>query len=80
MAEEHEKLSRKLEQEAAELEEKGDAVDQHVKEARDDWRRKVADAAVPGAVPPSDEEEAALGAGEPDEPGEAEEHLPGGAP
>jgi hypothetical protein len=63
MTEDHEQLANELEQEAAELEEKGQAVDKHVKEARADWRSKVADAAVPGAVPPSDEEEAALGAG-----------------
>ncbi len=63
MAEDHEKLANELEQEAAELEEKGRAVDQHVKEARADWRSKVADSAVAGAVPASDAEEAALGAG-----------------
>jgi hypothetical protein len=63
VAEDHEKLANELEREAAELEEKGRALDQHVKEARADWERKRSDEAVPGAVPPSDEEEAALGAG-----------------
>ncbi len=63
MAEDHEKLGNDLEREANELEKKNQAVDRHIEETRADWERKRADEAVPGAVPRSDEEEAALGVG-----------------
>ncbi|MEA2370746.1 MAG: hypothetical protein QOH12_1140 [Solirubrobacteraceae bacterium] len=80
MAEGHEKLANELEREAAELEEKGRALDKHVKEARTDWERKRSDAAVPGAVPPSDEEEAALGAGDDPKDSDGAADVPAAGP
>ncbi len=78
MAEDHEQLGRELEMEASGLEEKVEALDQHVKEARSDWAAKRADSAVPGAPPPSEEEEAALGAGGDDSADP--EDVPAGGP
>ncbi len=77
MAEDHEKLANELDRDADGLEEKVEALDQHVKEARSDWEAKRADSAVPGAPPPSDEEEAALGAGGNDS-GDPEDVPPAG--
>ncbi|MCA1682676.1 MAG: hypothetical protein LC685_01530, partial [Actinobacteria bacterium] len=56
-----------------ELEERGEAVERHIDEARSDWERKRSDPAVPGAKPPDDDERAAPeDTVPPEDPGDAE--------
>ncbi|MEA2297291.1 MAG: hypothetical protein QOF77_227 [Solirubrobacteraceae bacterium] len=55
MSKDHHQLANDLERQADELEDKGDRLDRGIREARDDWERKRADPAVPGAAPPDDD-------------------------
>jgi hypothetical protein len=50
-----ERLADELEREANELQRRSDELQDDVQEAREDWTRKRSDAAVPGAVPDSEE-------------------------
>ena len=50
-----EELTDELESEAERLEKHGEEVGAHLDEAREDWERKRADGAVPGANPPTPE-------------------------
>jgi len=59
MSEDHEKAAQAAERELAELEEHSEQVGARIDEARADWKAKVADSSVPGAVgdPEGDEDE-----------------------
>jgi hypothetical protein len=48
---EHEETAEGTEHEGERLEEQSERVDEHIREARDDWERKERDPAVPGAQP-----------------------------
>jgi hypothetical protein len=48
--ESHEELAAKAEAEADRLEERTDALGEQVEDAKQDWERKKADPAVPGAA------------------------------
>jgi len=50
MSTDHEQQAEAAERELADMEERGERVDEHIDEARKDWEAKVADPAVPGAV------------------------------
>jgi len=49
MSEDYEEQAKQAERELADLEERGERVEEHIDEARKDWEQKVADPAVPGA-------------------------------
>jgi hypothetical protein len=48
-------LAQAGEREAEEMQERSQSVEREVKEAREDWERKRADKAVPGANPPDED-------------------------
>ena len=50
MTEEHERQAEAAERELADMEERSERVEEHIKEARKDWQAKVADSSVPGAA------------------------------
>jgi hypothetical protein len=52
-------LADELEQVADQLEERGEAVQKHIDETRNDWESKRADPSVPGAPPREDDDQAA---------------------
>ena len=55
--ESYEKKSDEAESDAERLDEEGDRVQEHIKEAKSDWEAKQADTGVTGAVPdPGDDE------------------------
>jgi predicted nucleic acid-binding Zn-ribbon protein len=58
MTEDYEQQAKEAERELADMEERGERVEEHIEEARKDWEAKQADDAVPGAT------------GEPEESGE----------
>jgi chromosome segregation ATPase len=58
MSGDHEQQADEAERELADMEERGERVEEHIEEARKDWEAKQRDDAVPGAT------------GEPDESGE----------
>jgi predicted nucleic acid-binding Zn-ribbon protein len=58
MTEDYEQQAKEAERELADMEERGERVEEHIEEARRDWESKQADDAVPGAT------------GEREEPGE----------
>lgn len=53
----HEKLADDLEQQADDLERHSDELQQRTEEASQDWQRKRRDQNVPGAPPPSEDED-----------------------
>ena len=50
MSTDHEQQAEKAERELADMEERGERLEEHIEEARKDWQAKVADPGVPGAV------------------------------
>jgi hypothetical protein len=58
MSEDYERQASEAERELADMEERGERVEQHIEEARKDWEAKVADPGVPGAEgdPEADDE------------------------
>jgi hypothetical protein len=49
MTQEHERQAKAAERELADMEERGERVEEHIAEARKDWEAKLEDPAVPGA-------------------------------
>jgi hypothetical protein len=49
MTQDHEQRAEQAERELADMEERSERVEQHIDEARKDWKAKVADPGVPGA-------------------------------
>lgn len=62
---EYERHSDRLEDEADDLQQRSEQLDEEISEVREDWKHKRADASVPGAVGEPDEGE--LPPPEPDE-------------
>jgi len=53
--EEHDKLADQMEQEGDQMEQRSAELGDEISDVRDDWQRKRADEAVPGALPPEGE-------------------------
>ncbi len=49
MTEGYEEQAERAERELADMQERGERVEEHIDEARKDWEQKKADSAVPGA-------------------------------
>jgi hypothetical protein len=49
MTEDHDRRVDEAERELADMEERSERVEEHIREAREDWEAKVADSGVPGA-------------------------------
>jgi hypothetical protein len=56
--EDHEHLANELARESDKLEQRSDELGDEISDARDDWKRKRADPAVPGAPEPTEESDA----------------------
>ena len=54
---EHDEHAQELEREAEKLEQHSDVIGGHIDDARQDWKAKEKDPAVPGAQAPDDQEE-----------------------
>ena len=54
---EHDEQARKMERDAAEMEEHSDKVGERIEETRKEWEAKEQDPSIPGAQPDPDEDE-----------------------
>jgi hypothetical protein len=50
MSQDHDQQADQAERELADMEERSERVEEHIQEARKDWKAKQADDAVPGAT------------------------------
>jgi hypothetical protein len=62
--EDHERVADQLEHESDQLQRRSDELGEKISDVRDDWQRKRADPAVPGAPPPEGQSDAEDDAGE----------------
>jgi hypothetical protein len=53
----YEQLQERAEQEADELEQRGEKVGENLEDVRQEWKRKRSDPGVPGANPPDEAQE-----------------------